>query len=91
MAMARKKGQLYLADEDARLLGKLLACWQILHDVSDEKMAAALGTGQGGLSRYKHGRRPLTVEAAWRICQLTGMEIDARGVSLDDTGELAGG
>jgi plasmid maintenance system antidote protein VapI len=86
--MTYRKGQVVIEEQDAALIGKLLRCWCVLHDVSNEDMARALGTGKSGLSRIKHGKRPLTVEMALEICRLTGMAIDARGVSLDDTGEL---
>jgi transcriptional regulator with XRE-family HTH domain len=86
-----KKGRaprdtLYLEGEDAELLGRRLAAWCMLHQVQLQDIARELQVSRWQLSRYISGERPMRLDTALEICELTGMGITGDSVSLTQVG-----
>ena len=77
---------LFLDSEDAKLFGRRVAAWCVLHRVQVRDLAAELQVSRWQLARYMSGERRIRVDTVLEICKLTGMKATGDSVSLKHVG-----
>jgi hypothetical protein len=82
-AATATRDRFWLEAADGDLLGQRITAWLAMHRVEAAQFARAAGTDRSGLSRALHGKRPVPVTHALRICHHTGLGITGDSVTFN--------